>query len=161
MAIIMVGIGEMAISSKPGDVIKTMALGSCVGIMIFAPRLKAAGLAHVALPDSSIGNERRANLPAYFADLAVQKMVADFKKLGALRPADLRIKLAGGANIMDPNGSFNIGKRNVLAVKKTLWRFRMGAIAEDVGSNYGRTAWIEVDSGSVFLSSPMRGRWQI
>ncbi len=161
MAIIMVGIGELAVSNKSGDIIKTMALGSCVGIMVYAPGLKAAGLAHVALPDSSIGNDFNSDMPAYYADVGVARLVEEFNKLGASRPSDLVIKLAGGANIMDSNGSFNIGKRNILAVKKMLWKYRLGAIKEDVGKNFGRTAWIEVDTGNVFLSSPRLGRWQL
>ncbi|MEJ2635080.1 MAG: chemotaxis protein CheD [Calditrichia bacterium] len=161
MSTIMVGIGEVGISGNPGDIVKTMALGSCVAIVFLAPKARAVGLAHVALPDSSIGGERAKSLPGYFADIAIPHLVGEFRKLGAVQSRDLIIKLAGGASIMDPNGVFNIGKRNVLAIRKILWKHRLGAIVEDVGDNFSRTVWIEVGSGKVFVSSPRKGVWEI
>ncbi len=52
------------------------------------------------------------------------------------------------ANVADPNNTFNIGKRNVLAAKKILWQFGLGTVAEDVdevapGVDY------ETDGGAV------------
>ena len=60
---------------------------------------------------------------------------------------------------MDPKGTFNIGKRNILAIKKILWTRGMGAVAEDVGGSISRTVAVEVDSGKVMLSSAARGNW--
>ena len=158
---IIVGIGEYHISNKPGEVIKTMALGSCVGIMIYAPKLKTAAMAHVALPDSSIGADKAKILPAYFADSAIPLLVKEYQKLGVSRPSELIIKLAGGASIMDPNGTFNIGKRNVLAIRKILWKHRLGARREDVGKDFSRTVTMEIDTGRVIISSPGKGKWEL
>ncbi len=157
----MVGIGELAVSNKEDDIIKTYALGSCVAVIFLTADRKAAGLVHIALPESSVGNSRTANLPGYFADIAIPNMIAHFKKLGVTKSSQLRIKLAGGATIMDPNGTFNIGKRNVLAIRKLLWRFRLGAIAEDVGNNYSRSVKVEVSTGRVFITSPGKGEWEL
>jgi chemotaxis protein CheD len=157
----LVGIGEIGISANPSDIVKTMALGSCVAVIFLAPKAKAAGLAHVALPDSAIGSQRTQNLPGYFADTAIPNLIAGFRKFGATRSSDLIIKLAGGASIMDPNGIFNIGKRNVLAIRKILWQNRLGAIVEDVGENFSRTVWIEVGTGRVFACSPRKGTWEL
>jgi len=62
---------------------------------------------------------------------------------------------------MDPVGIFNIGKRNVLTIRKLLWNSRLGATVEDVGGNYSRTLWVEIDTGKVFISSPKRGKWEL
>ena len=62
---------------------------------------------------------------------------------------------------MDPNNTFNIGKRNVLAIRKILERFRLGAIAEDVGGNISRSVSIEMNTGKVIVSSPGRGEWEL
>ena len=78
-----------------------------------------------------------------------------------LRVMEWIVKLVGGANVADPNNTFNIGKRNVLAIKKILWQCRMGAVAEDVGKNYGRSVAVAVDTGRVVVTSPGRGDWQI
>ena len=62
---------------------------------------------------------------------------------------------------MDPNETFKIGKRNVLAIRKTLWRFRLGAIAEDVGGNISRSVAVDMNTGKVIISSPGRGEWEL
>ncbi len=161
MATILVGIGEYAVSDKPGDVVKTLALGSCVAVIFHAKKIQAAGMAHVALPDSLIDSARAKRLPAYFADSAIPILINDFKKLGVTKSSELQIKLVGGAAIMDPNGTFNLGKRNVLAIRKILWKYRLGARKEDVGKDYSRTVKIDVDTGTVIVTSPKKGEWSI
>jgi chemotaxis receptor (MCP) glutamine deamidase CheD len=42
-------------------------------------------------------------------------------------------------------------KINIVATKKILRKYRLGAIAEDVGGNHSRSV---VDSGRVILKSP-------
>jgi len=66
------------------------------------------------------------------------------------------VKMTGGANVMDKNNTFNIGKRNALALKKALWQKRMGAVAEDVGGTISRTVTINVDDGKVVITTPGR-----
>ncbi len=158
---VVVGVGGTAVSDKPGETIKTYALGSCVALIFLAPKIPAAGLAHIALPDSKLGGEKGQNLPGYFADLAIPHMIEAFKKLGIKKNHEVQIKMAGGAKIMDPNGTFNIGKRNVLAIKKLLWKYKLGAIAEDVGKDYSRTVSVNVQTGEVLVSSPGKGEWKL
>ncbi|MCX6640565.1 MAG: chemotaxis protein CheD [bacterium] len=160
MGIIYVGVGELAASRSPGDVVKILALGSCVGVIMLAPQQKIVGLLHVALPDSSINAKRGIEKPGTFADTGIPQLLNELKKMGHLR-GKLTVKLAGGASIMDPNNTFNIGKRNILAIKKILWKFGLGAIAEDLGGNYCRTLSVDVDSGLVTISSPGRGTWPL
>jgi len=161
MAQIIVGVGEYAVTNQPGDVVKTFALGSCVAMIVLAPRIRAVGMVHIALPESKLGNGKENNLPGYFADTAIPVVLDNFRKLGIANNRDLIIKLAGGASMMDPQGYFNIGKRNVLAIRKILWQYKLGAIAEDIGQNFSRTVRVEVDTGLVYLSSPNREEWQL
>lgn len=160
MSVIYVGVGEYAVSKNPGDTIKTMALGSCVGVIFLAPAIKAAGLLHIALPDSSINQKRVEERPGMFADTGIPLILRDLTKLGYVG-GGMIVKLAGGAAIMDPNNTFNIGKRNLLAVKKILWKYKLGAIAEDVEGAISRTVSIELDTGKVLISSPGRGEWEL
>jgi len=81
------------------------------------------------------------------------------KKMGVVR-AHLWVKLAGGSSIMDSVGMFDIGKRNILAVKKQLWRSSLGPIAEDVGGVISRTVSLAVSTGETTLSSGNRS-WTI
>ena len=161
MSVIYVGVGEYAISNKPDDVIKTMALGSCVGVIFLSQELKAAGLLHVALPDSSINKARGEERPGMFADTGIDAIIKDFKKIGYKGTGGLIVKLVGGATIMDPNNTFNIGKRNLLAVRKILWKYRLGAIAEDIEGTISRTVTVELTNGRVTVSSPARGEWEV
>ena len=62
---------------------------------------------------------------------------------------------------MDSNDTFQIGKRNALAIKKILWANGMGAVAEDLGGNFSRTVTVSVSAGQVTLSSPGKPNWQI
>jgi len=158
---IYVGIGEYAVSKNPEHSIKTMALGSCVGVMVIDKKNGGVGLLHIALPDSSINKKRAENKPGSFADTGIPALLKAMRRVGYDGKSRLIVKLAGGASIMDPNNTFNIGKRNILAVKKILWAYRLGAIAEDLAGSISRTVSLEVATGKVVISSPGRGQWEL
>ena len=63
-----VGVGEILIDDDPKDTVMTFALGSCVALTIYAPSRKVLGMAHIALPDSSINPMKSLESPGYFAD---------------------------------------------------------------------------------------------
>ncbi len=152
---IVIGIGELAATSSEGFAIKTYALGSCVALIFLDPETHMAGMAHVALPDSKICPEEALRMPGRFADTAIPALLKEMTHLGCKECGKtLMVKLVGGAQVADPNEVFNIGKRNVLALKKLLWERGMGAIAEDVGGTKSRTVTVEVDTGLVHISSP-------
>ncbi len=157
-----IGIGEFGASKTPGDVVKTLALGSCVAVILLYPPNRTVGMVHVALPEANINLEKAAERPGYFADTGVPALFRTMVQLGC-KPngRDYIIKLAGGAKVMDPNSTFNIGKRNVLAIKKILWQRRMGAVKEEVGGSISRTVAVHVDTGKVVLTSSGRGQWQL
>jgi chemotaxis protein CheD len=157
LSIVTLGIGEYGVVKNPGEVIKTHALGSCVAIVILDPATRSVGMVHVALPESKVHPARAQKLPGYFADTGVPILIQKMKEMGcAGNLRKLVVKLTGGANVMDKNNTFNIGKRNVLAIKKALWQQRMGAVAEDVGGTISRTVIINVDDGKVHVTSPGR-----
>jgi len=155
------GIGDIGATVSEGGIIKTMALGSCVAIMILDRRTRCIAMDHVALPESSVSPDRAKTLPGYFADTGIPVLLREIQRVagGISRPTDLIVKLAGGANVADPNNTFNIGKRNALAIKKILWQHGMGAIAEDLGKDFSRTVTMERDSGKIVLSCPGKPDW--
>ncbi len=161
MNTIYVGVGECAVSNNPNEMIKTMALGSCVGVIVYWPERKTAGLLHVALPESAINLKMSQQRPGMFADTGIPQLLHEMKCKGYDGKGRLIVKLAGGASIMDPNNTFNIGKRNILAVRKILWAFHLGAIAEDIGASISRTVSVDPGTGKVVISSPGRGDWEI
>ncbi|MBP7552512.1 MAG: chemotaxis protein CheD [Spirochaetes bacterium] len=155
MSVVSVGVGEYKISTDVGDVIKTYALGSCVAVIIYDKIRKIAGMLHVALPDSKVDLNKSLSSPGHFADTGLPVLIEEMKKNGAIG-RDSWIKIAGGAKIMDPNSLFDIGKRNIIAIKKILWSRNLGPIAEDVGGDYCRTVGISVETGEVQISSGKR-----
>lgn len=137
--VIKVGIADMNVVKSP-DSIRTSGLGSCVGVVIFDQQREIAGLAHIMLPDSSLGKAGTINIAKY-ADTAVEELIGQVEKMGGRKYA-LQAKIAGGAQMFQfTSGSdiMRIGPRNVEAVKKQLERFRIDIISEDVGGNSGRT----------------------
>jgi len=159
MNTVTVGIGDWAVSTNPEESIKTYALGSCIAVIILDVKIGMAGLIHIALPDSTIDPDKAKNLPGYFADTGLPLMIEEMKRLGAVR-AHVRVKIAGGAAVMDDKGIFDIGKRNLLAAKRILWKSSLGAIAEDTGGDISRTVTVRVSDGETLISSGTK-QWQI
>jgi chemotaxis protein CheD len=148
-----VGIGELAVSKNPEEKIKTFGLGSCVAVIVLDPKVRSVGMMHVALPDSSINPEKANKLPGYFADTGLPHFLSEMAKLGS-NPKGLGLifKLVGGAQVMDPNQRFNIGKRNILTIKKILWKYNLAVVAEEVGGHISRTVDIDAGTGRVTIS---------
>ncbi len=162
MKTIMIGVGEFGASKTAGEAVKTMALGSCVGVILLHPPTRTVGMVHVALPESKTNPDRAKERPGYFADTGIPALLNLMNKIsGNAGGKGYLVKLTGGAKVMDPNNLFNIGDRNVLAIKKTLWQQGMGPLAEDTGGQISRTVAVFVDTGKIIISSPGRKDWEI
>ncbi len=97
--------------------------------------------------------------PGYFADSGIPALLGELKKMGV--NGCLVVKLAGGANVMDDRNVFNIGKRNILSIRKILWQLRLAPFAEDIGGAFSRNVAMEVETGKVLISSPVKGQWEL
>ncbi len=158
----LVGVGGIGVTGKGSSGLKTMALGSCVSVLLHDPRTLMSGMDHVALPDSTVAPDRAKSMPGYFADTGIPILIDAMKRAGAVNDHKGWVcKLAGGANVADPNNAFQIGKRNALAIKKILWALGMGPLAEDLGGSFSRTVTLMPEQFSVKLSTPGRPDWNI
>lgn len=152
---IIVGIGDMGVSKDPDGIVKTLALGSCIGIALLDPRTRTIGLVHIALPDSKTDLQRAKTQPCYFADTGLDQILhAMNRTAGGIEPRRLMVKIAGGAQVADPNSHFNVGKRNALAVKRLLWQKGMVVLSEDIGGTISRTVTVSCATGRVTISTP-------
>ncbi len=150
---LIVGIGELAVSSSADDVIVTHALGSCVAVCIFDPAVHVAAMLHFMLPESRINVERGRQRPATFADTGIPLLFQTAYKYGLDKKRAI-VKLVGGAEIAGgPQSSFRTGRRNALAAKQVLWRNGVLVTAEDTGSNVARTVHFAVQDGRVLVHS--------
>ena len=162
MADIILGIGEYGATNTRGDRLRTIALGSCIAVIILDAKTKTAGMVHVVLPFSKTNPEKASSKPGYFADTGIHALLKNMSALGCSENGRGRIvKLVGGAQIMDPNNTFNIGKRNLLAIKKVLWKYRLGAIVEDVGGTISRSVTIDMNTGKITVTTPGRDDLEI
>lgn len=141
-----VGVADCAVSSQASSSLITYALGSCIAVAIHDPVTRVGGLLHLMLPESSLAREKAQENPYMFADSGVPLLFRRAYSAGADKRR-LIIHVAGGAQVVDDNGVFNIGKRNYLAVRKLLWQAGLLIHAEDVGGNESRTVRLEVGSG--------------
>ncbi|MFC1591737.1 chemotaxis protein CheD [Thermodesulfobacteriota bacterium] len=159
---VMLGVGGLGSSNVNGEIVKTLALGSCVAVVVLHPQTRTVGMVHIALPDSTIDPAKGKEKPGYFADTGIPVLLDQMKKKGCNgNNKSFIVKLAGGASVMDPNNTFNIGKRNVLAIKKILWSYGMGAVSEDVGGHISRNVEAAVETGKVIITSAGRGTWEL
>jgi len=160
--VLMIGIGELAASGDPAFEIKTIALGSCVSVILLDPKRKIGGMVHIALPDSNLQVSRRVFKPGYFADTGVPALLEEMKKCGSTGILqEMYIKLAGGAKVIKAEGALDIGHRNIEAVKQIMAASRVHPVSHDVGGCISRTVSLEIKSGTVRLSCPGREDWFI
>lgn len=156
---ITVGISDLNIAMN-GDMLVTYALGSCVGICLYDPVMKIAGLSHIMLPSIKDFNDPNA-LKAKFADSAIEVLLNKMVVAGAAK-IRIRAKIAGGAQMFAATNNSSlagIGDRNVKAVKEELARLHIPITAQDTGSNYGRTLYLSSGDGSMRIKSVNKGEW--
>jgi len=147
---ITVGVGDCQVCNEPHSVLITYALGSCLAVLIHDPAVSVAGLLHFMLPESQIDSEKAARQPFMFADTGIPLLFRKAYELGADKRR-LVVVVAGGSQMMDPEGAFNIGKRNYMAMRKIFWKAGVLVQAEEVGGAVSRTVRLEVGSGKMFL----------
>lgn len=143
---LLVGIGEFRVAK--GAVLKTIGLGSCIGIALFDPVRKVGGLAHVMLPQSSNGTARSAK----YADHAIEMMLESMGRLGS-KKEDIIAKMAGGAQIFKHMtlDVLKIGNRNVDAIKAQLEKFGLRLVSEDTGGTQGRSVYFYTTDGRMLV----------
>lgn len=149
--LIKVGIADMKIVRAPGCLI-TYALGSCIGICIYDPNIKLAGMIHIMLPDMPKTGDN--NIMKY-ADTGIPEMVRKMENFGGRRPR-MTAKIAGGAkmfNIPGDSALGNIGMRNTERVRAVLAKLGIRLIAQDTGADYARTMEFDSETGRVTLRS--------
>jgi chemotaxis protein CheD len=145
-----VGIADMGITQGQDDGLITYSLGSCIGIIIYDSVARVGGLLHYMLPESQIDPQKAQKNPFMFADTGIPLLFKEAYRYGAVKNRII-VKVAGGAQILDDSGFFNIGKRNYMAMRKILWRNNVLIKAEDIGGQVSRTIRLDPETGKVWL----------
>jgi chemotaxis protein CheD len=145
-----VGIADMGVCQDLQAGLITYSLGSCIGLAIYDPVARVGGLLHYMLPESQIDPQKAQKKPFMFADTGIPLLFKEAYRFGAAKNRII-VKVAGGSQILDDSGFFNIGKRNYMALRKILWRNNVLIKAEDVGGQVSRTLRLEVATGRVWV----------
>ena len=146
---LVIGIGEFAVSNRPGDMIVTHALGSCIAVCIFDPRAGVAGMLHFLLPEASINPDRARQQPGVFADTGIPLLFEAASQYGLSKKRAI-VTLVGGAEMTQQAGSaFGTGRRNALAAKNVLWRSGVFVSGQEVGGTDARTLYLSVANGKM------------
>lgn len=147
-----VGVSDMKLSSQEGDIIVTHALGSCIGIAIYDPVACVGGILHYMLPISKADSIKADNNPFMFGDTGIPLLFQEAYKIGA-KKENLRVVMAGGAQVFEDKDFFDIGKRNTVIARKLFWKNNFLIAAEHVGGHAPRTMYLEMGSGVTYFTS--------
>jgi len=145
---IIIGIGEYGISNKKEDVLKTFALASCVGVTMYCPKVSAAGMVHIALPMNQTINESLSK-PCYYASLGVPLLLDKMEKEFNCKQKDLVIQLFGGADSVNKNDYFLIGRKNIIYITNLLEKMELRYSYGGIGGNLSRTIEMDVATGCI------------
>jgi chemotaxis protein CheD len=161
MSVRIIGVGELAVVRHKNEFIRTIGLGSCIGLTIYDRQTGVVGMVHVALPDSSVNPRLAEKLPGYFADTGFCALLKAMVAVGATNYQAYVIKLAGGACVMDSNRVFNIGERNFEALKNQVALKRLEIRTLDVGGSVSRSVEIHAGDGRVLVSKPAKEPFEL
>jgi Chemotaxis protein; stimulates methylation of MCP proteins len=147
---LVVGVADQLVTADANARLVTYALGSCLGVVVHDPVARVGGMLHVMLPESSIDADKAAANPAMFVDTGVPRLFHEAYRLGATK-SRLVVKVAGGAAVQGRSDMFEIGKRNMIALRRILWQNGVMIARHDVGGALSRTMTLDVATGEVTL----------
>jgi chemotaxis protein CheD len=150
---VVIGVADCYVSTDTSNVLITYALGSCVAVSIYDNVAQVGGMLHFMLPEAPPDAAQAGKNPYMFADSGIPMLFREAYEKGAQKRR-LRVRVAGGAQIMDEHGVFNIGHRNCVAMKKIFWKAGVIVHGEETGGKIARTVRFEMSSGRIFLRSP-------
>ncbi len=157
---IIIGVSDMKVSNDPEGILVTYSLGSCIGVAIYDPMVKVGGLLHFMLPESSLDKIKSENNPYMFADTGIPRLFKTTYQLGA-KKENMRVIIAGGSQVLDQHGFFNIGKRNQMAVRKMFHRNNVIIDYFDTGGNVNRTIRMSIKNGDTWVKVSGQGEKKI
>ncbi len=158
--VIRVGMADYQICRSP-QVISTLGLGSCLGVVLYDETTQICGMAHVMLPDSS--RIVKALDRKKFVDTCLQDMYDELLR-EKVKKEKLVAKIAGGAKMFSyksNNEMLNIGDQNVKAVKDKLEEWKISILAEDTGLDYSRTITFDPETGLLTIRAVGIGEYVI
>ncbi len=126
--------GEFYVSRKPDEVLLTV-LGSCVAACIRDPAVGVGGMNHFMLPEHESGAWGADLRSTRFGNFAMEKLINELIKAGAVRER-MEIKVFGGGNVIESNTA--VGTGNAEFVLRYLEAEGLRCAARDLGGTQPR-----------------------
>ncbi len=139
--------GELKIST--GDnIVRALALGSCIAVVAYDAKNRVGGIAHIMLygkaPDSKKDDENK------YAENAISNLLSKMQESGA-DLEKMEFCLAGGANVLKINDD-TIAKKNCDSVLQITKEKKLKVKAKSLGGTQRRKISLDIASGEVKLS---------
>jgi len=104
------------------------------------------------LPLSKIDPAKAAINPQMFTDTGVPALIQAVFDIGAVRNR-IVAKVAGAASLLDEKGTFKIGERNYIVLRKILWKNNILIASEETGGTIARTLYLYLNDGRTLIKS--------
>jgi chemotaxis protein CheD len=149
--IVSIGMGEMKVTNDPSVSLCCVGLGSCIGFCVYDPIARIGGMAHMVLPQQA---HKNGGIPtAKYVNTGIPLVLEEMQKAGAMQ-SRLIVKMAGGAqmfSIPGANMALDVGTRNIEMAHQLLANMGIRQMRSDLGGSKGRTMYLIVETGKVFV----------
>jgi chemotaxis protein CheD len=145
--VIDVNTGEVKVSCA-GDVLRSLALGSCIAVVAYEPLSGRGGIAHIMLPGSAPEKARLAS--TFYAADAISQMFKSFTDEG-INVRDIEIFLVGAANVLGRDDD-TICQANIDSVSAIMDDYGVNVVSSSLGGTERKRVYLDTESGSVFYS---------
>lgn len=140
--------GEYFVTSK--DMMLVTVLGSCVAACIRDNYSGIGGMNHFMLPDAGGDPNSPLNASARYGTFAMEILINQLLKLGAIR-SNLEAKVFGGGNVIDGMTVTNVGQRNADFVLDFLKTEKIKVVAQDLVDVFPRKVYFFPKSSKVMV----------
>ncbi len=137
--------GKVIVSSKP-VILRAMAIGSCIAVMVYDRHRKIGGIAHIMLPGRS-PSENSEDRTKYAED-AIDILLDAVKKHDTGKE-DLEINIVGAADMLGEGG---ISKEIAGSVLGYLEKLGVGPKNKKIGGIERRSVSLDIETGRIFYS---------
>jgi chemotaxis protein CheD len=138
---------ELKISRNPAETLVAFSIGSGIVVSIYDPVTRTGGMLSLVLPESStMPPEKAERHPYMFADTGLPALLEAFLDMGS-KTENIKIVIAGGAQVMDQKAEFNIGLKNHQAVSAFFLDKNLSIDHEDIGGISRRTLSLDIATG--------------
>ena len=152
-----VNFSELKISQNPSETLVAFSIGSGIVVSIYDPVTKVGGMLSFVLPESlSMLPEKAERLPYMFADTGLSALLEALQDIGA-KTENIKVVIAGGAQIMGQKVEFNIGLKNYEAVIAFFKNNNLSIDHEDIGGISRRTLSLDIGNGCNIIQTLGQG----